>query len=591
MNIFTGARNNPGMTDSSDERLPVASLRLLAPPLRLVSAAVWKVMQQRDVRHYGKLQEFVTSVSETVPGLLSYRHQAKLALGLQARLILDQLHMSQSPDPELILPQLERLRAPTLSKGKRKDQKVEMAVKNFHTLVHTLLKSPALRRQFFQEEFDSQYGPQYDSALEKLLWEFLTRLDQLLPVPDLAQTVSWLSAAPVVLEECARSATQPQLLRTLLQHEKCLGHLESAASIPSSTGDSILSSLSLPPSGRVRNTNRSGSAPALNLASSPATSTDKSSSRQSSRTVSQIAPVIGTISSRELTQRTLANQDILGRDSADELINTDASSYTRTELRSCPASEILKNIQEEEHFVGNMLVTVVSQTPTSSEAEDTDEAQMRPVRRSTQRRSSSTRVLEQDRKTIEERLEDDSKTCSGAVQDIVSHEGQHLPAVLASCIKRQLRIVIPRLDIRDVTQLDSNSEKQITKSPSQPFTEHTCTLRNGDSVNRKRKLNFTWTPEKNLSGTTDKQVCAGSPCIPTVMLATMDSSEKASPVNESTDDIVVDSEDEVTENVKGRLFSTQYCKTKNNTYVPTLQEFWTPVIFRRDLVSPGNGYR
>ncbi|XP_017574230.1 TERF1-interacting nuclear factor 2 isoform X2 [Pygocentrus nattereri] len=556
-----------------------------APPLRLVSAAVWKVMQQRDVRHYGKLEEFVTSVSETVPGLLNYRHQAKLTLGLRAQLILEQLHMSQSPDPELILPQLERLRAPTLSKGKRKDQKVEMAVKNFHTLVHTLLKSPASRRQFFQEEFDSKYGPQYNSALEKLLWEFLTRLDQLLPVPDLAQTVSWLSAAPAVLEECARSATQPQLLRTLLQHEKCLRHLDSAASVPSSTGDSILSSLSLPPSGRVRNTNRSGSAPTLNLALSPATSTDKSSSR----TVSQIAPVIGTISGRELAQRTLANQDILGRDSADELMNTGASSYTRTELRSCPASEILKNVPEEEHFVGNMLVTVVSQTSTSSEAEDTDEAQMQPVRRSAQRRSSGTRVLEQDRKIKEERLEDDSKTCPGTAQDIVSHEGQHLPAVLASCMKRQLRVVIPRLDIRDVTQLDSNSEKQITKSPSQLFTKHTCKVRNGDSVNRKRKLDCTGTPEKNLSGTTKKQVCAGSPCIPTVMLARMDSSEKASPVNESTDDIVVDSEDEVTENVKGRRFSTRYCKTKNNTYVPTLQEFWTPVFFRRELVSPGNG--
>ncbi|XP_036453562.1 LOW QUALITY PROTEIN: TERF1-interacting nuclear factor 2 [Colossoma macropomum] len=584
-----------GKAETNDERLPVASLRLLAPPLRLVSAAVWKVMQQRDVMHYGKLEEFVTSVSETVPGLLSYRHQAKLTVGLQARLILDQLRMSQSPDPELILPQLERLHPPTLSKGKRKDQKVEMAVKNFHTLVHTLLKSPALRRQFFQEEFDSQYGPQYDSALEKLLWEFLTRLDQLLPVPDLAQTVSWLSAAPAVLEECARSATQPQLLRTLLQHEKCLGHLDSAASIPSSTGDSILSSLSLPPSGRVRHTNRSGSAPVPNLALSPATSTEKSSSRQSSRTVSQIAPVIGTISGKELTQRTL------GRDSENELINKDASSYTRTKLRSCPASEILENVPEEEHFVGNMLVTVVSQTPTSSEAEDTDEAQLRPVRRSAQRRSSSTRALEQDRKIKEERLEDDSKTCSGTAQDIVSHEGKHLPAVLASCMKRQLRVVIPRLDIRDVTQLVSlnsmntmattASEEQITKSPKSVIHRARMHSRNADSVNRKRKLDCTWTPEKSLSGTTDKQVCAGSPCIPTVMLARMDSSEKASPVNESTDDIVVDSEDEATENVKGRLFSTRYCKTKNNTYVPTLHEFWTPVFFRRDLVSPGNGYR
>lgn len=33
------------------------------------------------------------------------------------------------------------------------------------------------------------YGPTFDLELEKLLWEFLIRLDQLLPVPSLAQVV------------------------------------------------------------------------------------------------------------------------------------------------------------------------------------------------------------------------------------------------------------------------------------------------------------------------------------------------------------------------------------------------------------------
>lgn len=42
------------------------------------------------------------------------------------------------------------------------------------------------------------------------------------------QTVSWLSSAPAVLEQCARYPIQPQLLKTMLQHEKCLGHLDSA---------------------------------------------------------------------------------------------------------------------------------------------------------------------------------------------------------------------------------------------------------------------------------------------------------------------------------------------------------------------------
>ena len=72
-------------SSSTDASLPFAALQLLAPPVRLVSAALWKVMKQRDVMQYGVVEEFVTSACETVPGLLTLRHQGKLALGLRAR--------------------------------------------------------------------------------------------------------------------------------------------------------------------------------------------------------------------------------------------------------------------------------------------------------------------------------------------------------------------------------------------------------------------------------------------------------------------------------------------------------------------------
>lgn len=39
----------------------------------------------------------------------------------------------------------------------------------------------------WQEDFPVDYGPEFDQELEKLLWEFLIRLDQLLPVPNLTQ--------------------------------------------------------------------------------------------------------------------------------------------------------------------------------------------------------------------------------------------------------------------------------------------------------------------------------------------------------------------------------------------------------------------
>uniref|UniRef100_A0A8C1IZV4 TERF1-interacting nuclear factor 2 N-terminal domain-containing protein n=1 Tax=Cyprinus carpio TaxID=7962 RepID=A0A8C1IZV4_CYPCA len=59
----------------------------IAPPLRLMSAAMWKVMLQRDAVHYGKLEETITSLCETVPGLLHYRHHARLTIGLRKALL------------------------------------------------------------------------------------------------------------------------------------------------------------------------------------------------------------------------------------------------------------------------------------------------------------------------------------------------------------------------------------------------------------------------------------------------------------------------------------------------------------------------
>lgn len=72
----------------TEASLPFGALQLLAPPVRLVSAAMWKVMKQRDVLQYAAVEEFVTSACETIPGLLTPRHQGKLALGLRGRVSL-----------------------------------------------------------------------------------------------------------------------------------------------------------------------------------------------------------------------------------------------------------------------------------------------------------------------------------------------------------------------------------------------------------------------------------------------------------------------------------------------------------------------
>ncbi|XP_061099761.1 zinc finger protein 436-like [Conger conger] len=146
--------------------LPVSSLHLLVPPLQLFSAAMWQVLQQQDVLHYGKLEEFVSLVMEAFPEMLSESQRTELTLGLQ--------YMSTAG-----------------------------------------------------------FGSKTDPALEVLLWEFLSRLDQLLPVPDLKQTVSWLSAAPSVLEVCVQSFSCPDLLKTLLRHQRSLGQVEMKATCSS----------------------------------------------------------------------------------------------------------------------------------------------------------------------------------------------------------------------------------------------------------------------------------------------------------------------------------------------------------------------
>ncbi|XP_063042311.1 TERF1-interacting nuclear factor 2 isoform X2 [Engraulis encrasicolus] len=291
------------------EGVPLHSLCMLAPPLRVMSAAMWRVMVRRDVAQYGRVADFITSLWEDMPGLLAFRHYAKLALGLRSRLMLELCRGPEAPDSKVILAHLDRVLTlmKEATKKPRRDVKVEMAIRNFENLALFLLDNPAERELFFQEDFPEQYGPQFDKALEKTMWEFLTRLDQLLPVPDLAQTVEWLADTPVFLDDCAK----PQLLKSLLQHEKSLGHTDSPACLLSTTGDAVLSSLSLPPSGRpLPETRQPGSGQTSSSSSSGRGTGATSGVRQSParprpRSWRQtggppIAPVIGSISMQDI---------------------------------------------------------------------------------------------------------------------------------------------------------------------------------------------------------------------------------------------------------------------------------------------------
>ncbi|KAM9334644.1 uncharacterized protein ABDE67_021201 [Symphorus nematophorus] len=137
-----------------DSHLPLSSLRLLVPPLRLMSACMWQVTQEQNVDQYGKLVEFITLVTEMVPELLNYKQKTQLILGLRAR-----------------------------------------------------------------EVFKVQYGARFDTALQILVWEFFSRLEELLPVPSFSQVFSMFDISSLDCE-FEQFASDPEDLKRILQHQQ-----------------------------------------------------------------------------------------------------------------------------------------------------------------------------------------------------------------------------------------------------------------------------------------------------------------------------------------------------------------------------------
>ncbi|CAB1351941.1 unnamed protein product [Coregonus sp. 'balchen'] len=151
-------------------------------------AALWQVVQRRDVVDYGLVEEFVTTVLDIVPDLMSYREKVQLIMGLRAQLVLELCRSDQLADRDTVQPHLNRMKTCIITHGDNK--------------------------KVFPEEF----GPKYDSALKTLVWEFLSSLEKLLPTPTLQQTASCFLPDPSVLMECVQSVSHPQSLRTLLQY-------------------------------------------------------------------------------------------------------------------------------------------------------------------------------------------------------------------------------------------------------------------------------------------------------------------------------------------------------------------------------------
>ncbi|KAM9846058.1 uncharacterized protein ACBR49_011024 [Aulostomus maculatus] len=230
-----------------DSPLPLASLRLLVPPVRLMSAFLWRVIQQHNVTHYDKLLDFISLVTETLPELLSPHQRAELLLGLRVKVVLELCR--GDADLSTIQAHLDKIHACSVELGSADQLTVVGILKtsysNFADLVQKLLNVPFEKEFFFHEGFSANYGPSYDQKLQQLVSEFLSRLEQLLPVPDLEQTAGWLTETSAVTRDIGHHLSEPSALKTLLLHHKQLGG--TLGSAPSGTSDEIiLSTLALP---------------------------------------------------------------------------------------------------------------------------------------------------------------------------------------------------------------------------------------------------------------------------------------------------------------------------------------------------------
>ncbi|KAJ8355565.1 hypothetical protein SKAU_G00183590 [Synaphobranchus kaupii] len=406
---------------------------LLVPPLQLLSAAMWQVLQQQDVLHYGKLEEFVSLVTEAFPELLSESQRTELTLGLQ------------------------------------------------------------------------QSGCKTDPALEVLLWEFLSTLDQLLPVPDLTQTVSWLSAAPSVLEVCLQSVYYPDQLKTLLRHHRSLGQLNMNATLPF-IEEYMLSSMSRPPCQRVVD------------------STKLTNTNSQSESITDCMNCLRPASSGENIQ-------------AESVM--DSSDYTGMEPTSI--SNRCEDIGEKrERKTGYLMSREKKDLLTKVKEEEEEDGERQSVKMEREDGVRDDEELWKEEEETDEQMEGhaadlvaqtDKLLKNGIKSEHAQREGEELSTLVTSCLLKKPTVLIRRLEI-------SNSSLPVSPPPHlvacrrgqgerSPWGQHELSpLRGNGSLTQKKGQVVTWKgntigqlerPPKMLPSSSENGICAEASLISPVI--------------------------------------------------------------------------
>lgn len=210
---------------------------------------MWSVVQGSNVQNYGMVEDFIHSVTNIVPELISTDHRTQLLLALRARAVLELCRVDTTPSLESIEAHLEHIKTLISSWAAQPCfEEVVIPESTFVEQVQLLLKDPMEKEKFFKDVFPLEFGPDFDSALQVLMLDFLTRLEKLFPLPDIQQTASMLRADPSALDQCLHSVPDPQNLTTILHYHTSLGHLDVSDEVQTITsfGNCILSSMCLP---------------------------------------------------------------------------------------------------------------------------------------------------------------------------------------------------------------------------------------------------------------------------------------------------------------------------------------------------------
>ncbi|XP_036937490.1 zinc finger protein 93-like isoform X1 [Acanthopagrus latus] len=231
------------VSEKTDPPLPLSCLRLLVPPLRLVSAVIWETVRQKVVANYGLLDDFVKAVTEIVPELLNRRQRCLLRLGLRAQLALELCRSEQTIDLETIQPHLDIVTS--LWKTEISDSFDGSPALNLLGLINTLIKDQGERQNFFQDVFPARFGDKYCEDIQMLVEILLSQLDKLLTVPNLKEVAFMLNDVPSLLSEYMKCFCQSEELKCLLEYQRDLSQLNENDN--PTVGASIRSALCVPP--------------------------------------------------------------------------------------------------------------------------------------------------------------------------------------------------------------------------------------------------------------------------------------------------------------------------------------------------------